>query len=250
MCSSISEVLADTEVAKIPIANRKGSIGRPPVNMSPKTRSQSVWRRLLAGLVICGFTSVAVADIITFGGAITQSTQDGTGPAVNNPGLNNILTGDGYTVTLAFAGSITAPGIYNLTGASLTFNVPAPPAIETSFGLISLTVNANAGFDEFSLFACLITGSDCGSSNQLNSNFKVLTTDLNSPVTVTAFGLDQPHPLDLLEDDGTTDIQGSIRSYSYSGAVSAVPEPSPRIVLCCVLFAALGWKALQRIIRS
>src|SRR5207249_3705963 len=49
----------------------------------------------------------ADAATITFSGIITQSTQDGTGPAVNNPSLNNIQDLQAYTVTLAFAGSIT-----------------------------------------------------------------------------------------------------------------------------------------------
>ena len=29
--------------------------------------------------------------------------------------------------------------------------------------------------------------------------------------------LDQPHPLDLLEDDGSTEVQGIISGYSYNG---------------------------------
>src|SRR5207244_13233092 len=86
---------------------------------------------------------------ITFGGNIIQSTQDGTGPAVNNPSLNNIQDLMPYTVTLGFAGSITAPGTYDLTG--LTFSVPAAPAMETSFGFISLTITTTAGFDDLSL---------------------------------------------------------------------------------------------------
>jgi hypothetical protein len=39
------------------------------------------------------------ADTLTIGGAINQSTQDGTGPAVNNPSLNNISDGDSTTST-------------------------------------------------------------------------------------------------------------------------------------------------------
>jgi hypothetical protein len=50
---------------------------------------------------------------------------------------------------------------------------------------------------------------------------------------VTAIGLDQPHPLDLLEDDGVTDIQGSITGYSN------VPEPSLAGLLGC-LFVGLA----------
>src|SRR5437867_3036255 len=80
-------------------------------------------RWFLMGLAVSGFVNVAIADIITFGGTITQSTQDGTGPAANNPTLNNIQDLQAYTVTLGFLGSITTPGTYNLTGGSLTFSV-------------------------------------------------------------------------------------------------------------------------------
>ena len=52
---------------------------------------------------------------------------------------------------------------------------------------------------------------------------------------VPAIGLDLPHPLDLLEDDGITDIHGTITSYSYTGPVSAVPEPSLTVLLGCFL---------------
>ncbi len=50
---------------------------------------------------------------------------------------------------------------------------------------------------------------------------------------VAAFGLDLPHPLDLLEDNGITDIHGSITRYSYSGSGtgSPVPEPSTLVLL-------------------
>src|SRR5215510_557101 len=160
---------------------------------------------VFAVLAVSGFANVAFADIISFGGAITQSTPDGTGPAVNNPSLNNILDLQTYLVTLMFTGSITAPGTYNLTGGSLTFSVPSAPASEASFGSLSLTITANGGFDDFSFLGCLTTGSGCLVGNQLDANFRILATGLNSQ-NVTATGLDPPHPLDLLEDDGTTDI--------------------------------------------
>ena len=41
-----------------------------------------LWTTLLA----CLFGSMVAADTVGFTGLITQSTQDGTGPAVNNPG--------------------------------------------------------------------------------------------------------------------------------------------------------------------
>src|SRR5260370_2373119 len=179
-------------------------------------------RWLLTGLAACGFANVAVADI-TFGGLITQSTQDGTGPAVNNSSLNNILDLQAYTVTLGFSGSITAPGTYSLS--SLTFSVPSAPASEASFGSISLTITAAGAVDQFSLLGCLTTGSGCLVGNQLDANFQIPAAGLNSQ-NVVATGLDPPHPLHPLEADGLTDIQGSITSYSNTGPVSTVPEPS------------------------
>ena len=137
-------------------------------------------------------------------------------------------------VTLAFAGSITGPGFYDLTGSSLMFSVPAAPATESSFGSISLTITANGSFDDLSLLGCLTTGSDCLVGNQLSGNFRIPAALLNAQ-NVPAIGLDQPHPLDLLEDDGTTDIHGSITTYSYTGSTSAVPEPSSVVLLIFAL---------------
>ncbi len=194
----------------------------------------------LAVLTVCGLANVAVADVITFGGQITQSTPDGTGPAVNNLTLNNIKDAQAYTVSLVFPGSITMPGTY--LGSALTFSDPSAPASETSFSSVSLTITANGGFDVFSLLGCLTSDVTC--SDQLDANFKILSTMLNSQ-NVAAIGLDQPHPLDLLEDGGTTDIQGSITSYSNSGPASTVPEPSSVVLLGCALAALVAVNRMQ-----
>lgn len=189
---------------------------------SSRTRGARLCRWFLAVLTVCSLASVAAAGAITFGGQITQSTQDGTGPAGNNIALNNIQDLQTFLVTLVFPGSITAPGTY--AGTSLTFSDPAAPASETSFGSSSLTITANGGFDDFSLLGCLTTGSGCLVGNQLDASFRISAAMFNS-LAVTATGLDLPHPLDLLEDDGTTDIQGTITTYSNSSA-AAVPEAS------------------------
>jgi hypothetical protein len=202
-------------------------------------------RILFAIVVACEFTGYASADTLTFGGTITQSTQDGTGPAVNNPGLNNVLDGDAYTASLDFTGSVHGPGTIDLTGSSLTFSDLSVSAIETSFASISLSVSPDAGFFDLSLLGCLNTGSSCAAGNQLNANFQIPMIDLNSEAPVAATGLDQPHPLDLLEDDGGTDIQGTIAVYSYRGSASAVPEPSFLFVLC-VTAVVLLWLQRQR----
>ena len=194
------------------------------------------WRWFLAVLAVCGLSNGAVADIISVGGSITQSTQDGTGPAVNNPSLNNIVDRQAYTLSLIFVGSIAAPGAYVLTGSMLTFSDPTAPAAETSFGSISLTITGNGGSDDFSLLACLTSGSGCAFGNQLDASFAIPAAMLNSR-TVAATGLDPPHPLDLLEDDGTTDIQGSITSYSYTGSSSPVPEPATVVLVGSILAA-------------
>ena len=197
---------------------------------------------LLTAIAVSNLAGAASAGVLTFSGLILQSTPDGTGPAANNLALNNIQDGDPYTVTLDLAGSafssISAPGSYDLTGGSLLFSDPSAPASEASFGSISLTVSPNGAFDDLSLLGCLTTGSGCLVGNELTANFEIPATLLNSQ-NVAATGLDQPHPLDLLEDDGTTDIHGSITA--FSGTASAVPEPSSTILLACVftaLFAA------------
>lgn len=179
-------------------------------------------------LTFCvAFCSYASAGAISVTGTISQSTQDGTGPAANNPSLNNILDTDGYTILLDFTGSgvsgISGPGVYDLTGGSLMFLDATASALEASFGSITLVVTNVSVVDDLTLFACLTTGTACNQGNQLSASFEIAAASLNA-ANVSTTGLDQPHPLDLLEDDGATDIQGSITKYSYTGA-SAVPEP-------------------------
>ena len=152
-----------------------------------------VLKALAITTMVCGFSAHVSADQFAFNGIMTQSTPDGTGPAVDNPSLNNIQDLQDYTVTLVLPGSITAPGTY--TGLALTFSDPSAPATETSFNSISLTITANAGNDVFSLLACLTTGGGCAAGNQLDANFSIPATMLNSQ-NVAAIGLDQPHPLD------------------------------------------------------
>ena len=159
--------------------------------------------------------------------------------------MNNVLDLDAYLVTLIFPGSINAPGTYDLTGSSLTFSDPAAPATETSFGSISLTITLNGGFDEFSLLGCLTTGSGCFVGNQLDADPKIPGRALLNSQSVAAIGLDPPHPLDLLEDDGITDIQGTITTYSYTGPASSVPEPSLAGLLGCGLAGLIAANRMQ-----
>lgn len=199
-------------------------------------------------VLIAAFFALCVVErmegsMISLGGLITQSTPDGTGPAANNPGLNNIQDGQGYTVLLNFAVPITAPGTY--TPTSLVFTVPTAGATETAFGLLSMTITANGSFDDFSLLGCLTTGGNCASGNQLTANFRIPAASLTL-LNVAATGLDEPHPLDLLEDDGITDIHGSITLFSNANAAQ-VPEPGPAVpVGLALIIAGVFSRSLRR----
>jgi hypothetical protein len=198
-------------------------------------------RTLLMLAVLCLAGSHLSADSITVSGLITQSTMSGTGPAISNPSLNNIQNLQPYTLMLQSSSTITGPGTYNLTGSSLSFMVPAAPSSENRFGAISLTILSNGSFLDFSLFACLQDAS-CFVGNSLSASFRIPVSGL-SGTGVPAIGLDQPHPLQLLEDDGVTDLHGSITSYS---AVSSVPEPSSLLLLAPVLLGVAGASQSRR----
>jgi hypothetical protein len=196
--------------------------------------------QLLLGLALLGVGKFAFADTITFQGTISQSTSDGTGPAVNNMSLNSIADGDSYIVTLIFTGSITSPGTYPLSGATVLFNDTTAGVTESDFGDPSISVSTNVGFDDISFLGCLNSGSGCMTGNYLSANFEIDGTKLNSqnvPAS-TIFGLSPA--MDLLEDDGVTDIQGDVSLYSYSGSTSAAPEPSAIWAACAGLLAMAG----------
>jgi hypothetical protein len=183
--------------------------------------------RLLAVLPVIGLPQFVAADTIVFQGVITQSTADGTGPAINNPALNSIADGDNFMATLNFIGAINSPGTYPLAGATLLFRDTSAGAIESDFGALSITISANGLFDDISLLGCLNSGSGCLLGNQLAANFEIDGGLLNSEnvAAATIFGLSPA--TDLLEDDGSTDIQGSVNLYSYrESEANQVPEPA------------------------
>jgi len=196
-------------------------------------------RTVLVALVVCALAGAAAADTITFSGAITQSTLDGTGPAVNNPGLNNILDNDAFTVTLDFLGSIGAPGTYPLASFNLLFHDSTASVDESSFDSVSVSVLTDGSFFDISMLGCLTTGGGCGVGNSLSAIFQIPAASLNSQ-NVPAQSISGLLPLDLLEDDGVTDIHGTVSTYSYTGAVGAVPEPSAFAPLA-LLLAAMAW---------
>lgn len=114
--------------------------------------------------------------------------------------------------------------------------MPVAGAVESAFDSVSLTITQSGVSDQISLFACLSTGSGCNQGNELGLSFMIPAASLNNQ-NVAALGIPNLLPFDLLEDDGVTDIQGSIANYSYT-QTSPVPEPAS-----CV-FAALGLVAV------
>jgi hypothetical protein len=129
--------------------------------------------------------------------------------------LNNIQDLQLYTLTLEIPTAISVPGIHNLAGSSLLLEVPDAPAEETAFDTITLSITSNVGIDEFSLSASIV-GEDCSTGNEATANFSIPDFGLNDS-NVAAVGLDEPHPFELLEDDGVTNIQASIVTYSGPG---------------------------------
>lgn len=175
-------------------------------------------RNLFVALLVA---KAALAGTITFSGLITQATGDGTGPAVQNPSLNNILDGDLYLVTLNFQGQIGGPGLYNTPDLTLSFVDAAAGASETMFSSASLFIAADGPFYDLSLQGCLSSGSGCNVGNELAANFQVLATNFQSPNAPAGPIAGLNPALDLLEDDGVTDIQGTVASFSNTIA----PEP-------------------------
>jgi hypothetical protein len=216
---------------------------------------------LLLLVIGCASVSLHASEAtIVVGGTITQSTADGTGvynpitgtyQAVNNPSLNNILDGNTYSVTINLAGTITSSTssvTYDLTGAA--FTVQGVSASETSFDLsnplTSLTVSPAGAFDDVFLSVCLTTGSACDQGDELLLDFMIAASELNSASTPASYISGLYPPLNLLEDDGQTDIQGSVTSYSYtSSALGVTPEPAS-FVLCGSGLLALALARLKR----
>jgi hypothetical protein len=194
-------------------------------------------------------SSGAWAGTITLGGTITQDTQDVGSPAVANPSLNNILDGDSFTIVLDFAGAIAAPGSFSTT--SLVFDDAAASATESSF--ISGQISVFSGSTiQFSVLGCLIDSTSCLSGNQLALEFQIPASSLTS-TGVSAEPIPSLLPMDLLEDGGSTDIQGDLTSYSYSGPITtATPEPASFGLAGIGLAMAivLSWKRLHRRARN
>lgn len=205
-------------------------------------------RHLLSSLLLLSLLPASASASIIISGSITQSTADGTGPATNNPSLNNINDGQAFSITLANATPITGPGFYTFTGSPLTFSVPSAPAAESLFSTITLNVASSGSFDDFSLFACL-AGFDCSVGNSLSASFRIPAASIGA-LNVAAIGLDPPHPFELLEDDGITDLHGSISLYSNTSPgtttpTTTTPEP-PSAVLTALPLLGIVLSTLKR----
>lgn len=169
--------------------------------------------------LLLGAANAAFAGTIVFSGQITQPV-DQTNPAANNTSLNSIADGDSYLVTLGFLGQITGPGLYNTPDLTLQFVDPAAAATETAFNSVSLSITADGSLLDFSLLGCLSTGDGCNAGNELDANFAIASADLGSSNAAAQLIPGLSPALDLLEDDGLTDVQGTVNTFS------SVPEPA------------------------
>jgi hypothetical protein len=202
-----------------------------------KVKSRKSTGKWICCLLLAGLSSILSAGTVTLTGLINQSMSDGTGPAVNNPGLNSVNDGDAYLVTLSFTGEITTAGLFSLTAASFLDTTATIP--ESSFGAPwSISVANDGGNFDVSVKACLTTGTDCDQGNFLAALFSIPTASLNAQ-NVTTTAIPAQLPFELIEDDGVTDIHGSVLTYSYSGNV---PEPATAIPLAAALAAIAAFR--------
>ena len=199
--------------------------------------------RFGASILLLGLCTGARASTLTVTGTITQSTMDGTGPAVHSPALNDIVDGQTFQVTLISATPISAPGFYDLTGSSLVFAVPSAAASEGKFGATSLSLTEDGGYLDFSLYGCL-ADADCSIGNALSASFSIPAGSLGG-TSVAAIGLDAPHPFELLEDDGVTDLHGSISTFSNTALVTT-PEPASGVLMATALLGSAALACFRR----
>ncbi len=85
-----------------------------------------------------------------------------------------------------------------------------------------MTISAAGAVNQFSVLGCL---PNCFTGNQLALTFSIPASQLNG-AGVSASAIPGHLPLDLLEDNGDTDIHGTVATYSHQNAsATSVPEP-------------------------
>jgi hypothetical protein len=173
-------------------------------------------------LTLC-LTGFAHAGSITLTGIVTQSTADSMVPAMSNPSLNNIADGDLFKITMNFAGLIGAPSSTSLSYVAFADTTNAGG--ENAFISGKLVITQSAGVDQFFMLACLVDQNTCQQGNQLALNFALPQAQLQfgSATPQTIPGL---LPMDLLEDSGSTDIQGTLTTYAFRESAAPTPEPT------------------------
>jgi len=172
----------------------------------------------LLGILVLLSGVAAFGDSVSITGNITQPNAN---PPASNSGLDAIQLGDAYSVNLTFTGGLTVAGMYTLTGGG-TFNDFSVGASESYTGG-TFTSFADGSF---SVQLCLAS---CNTGNELDLNFKIPFASRNGQ-NVSASSVPNLTPFDLLEDDGATDIQGTVKTYSYNAAAT-VPEPTSFLLL-------------------
>lgn len=208
-------------------------------------------RTFVSALLVCAAVSLH-ADSIAITGQIYSVT-------VNNPPSNASLLNvglDPFSAVLTFnlpdpASGTPFPGgnTYALPGATLQFSdASAPPsgASESNFDSITMTLFQSAGYDQFSVVARLPPDGNCSLGNELLLTFigpsGSLSGNTSTNIPHAAFTSQNGGipPVELLEDSGATDIQGSVSTYTYTPS-SPVPEPASFVLLGS---GVLAWRRL------
>jgi hypothetical protein len=183
-------------------------------------------------LLISLLASLANADTIDLSGGTLYSVS--LGPAVYNPSLNSVNQDDAYNVVLDFSGTISGPGTYVITSG--LFSDTSAGVGESNFVPGTMTITASGANDIFSLALCL-SGATCDMGNQLDLNFMIASSIIDGSGTASA--VPYLYQGELLEDDGATDLIGSMNTYSYQTS-PVVPEPGTFLLLGSGLAGLVG----------
>lgn len=179
----------------------------------------------LVAVVPCG-------GAITFTGAITQGIAELGGAPVANPTLASVTIGDPFTVTLSLPVSPGDSGTYPL--AAILFTDTLQNVSESAFISGTLIITTDGTTDYLTVLACLIDSVSCAAGNQLALNLTI-PFGKTTAAGVSAGAVPGLLPLDLLEDNGLTDIHGAITTYAFSAPAAATPEPATALLAALAL---------------